>query len=94
MRRRGRQDDKYILKGPNGVAFSDFRGYETWPAVSVSQVEGNAGVMGRGLKVIVANPTMIDAYKEGIPGNGKPFPEGSKIAKIEWLDMDDPESPY
>ena len=27
---------------------------------------------------------MIDAYKAGIPGNGKPFPDGSKIAKIEW----------
>jgi hypothetical protein len=27
---------------------------------------------------------MIDAYKKGVPGNGKPFPEGSKIAKIEW----------
>jgi hypothetical protein len=27
---------------------------------------------------------MIDAYKKGVPGNGRPFPEGSKIAKIEW----------
>jgi hypothetical protein len=55
-----RQDDRYNLKGPNGVAFSDdIRGYETWPAVAVSQVEGEAWVMGRGMKVIVANPTMI-----------------------------------
>ena len=36
------------------------------------------------LKVIVANPTMIKAYKAGVPGNGKPFPEGSKIAKLQW----------
>jgi hypothetical protein len=36
------------------------------------------------LKVIVANPTMIDAYKAGVPGNGKPFPDGSKIAKLQW----------
>ena len=27
---------------------------------------------------------MIKAYSEGIPANGKPFPDGSKIAKIEW----------
>ena len=26
---------------------------------------------------------MIKAYKEGIPGNGKPLPDGSKIVKIE-----------
>ena len=37
------------------------------------------------LKVIVANPVMIEAYKAGIPGNGKPFPDGSKIAKIQWI---------
>ena len=36
------------------------------------------------IRLILANPVMIDAYKEGVPGNGKPFPEGSKIAKIEW----------
>jgi hypothetical protein len=27
---------------------------------------------------------MIDAYRAGIPGSGKPFPGGSKIAEIEW----------
>jgi hypothetical protein len=87
--------DRFALKEPNGVAFSDIRGYETWPAVAVSQVDGDGmDVMERGLKVIVANPTMIDAYKEGIPGNGKPFPDGSKIVKIEWSEKDNPESPY
>ena len=35
-------------------------------------------------KVIVANPTMINAYKAGIPNNGQPFPDGSKIAKLQW----------
>jgi hypothetical protein len=34
--------------------------------------------------VIVANPVMIDAYRAGVPGNGKPFPDGSKMAKIHW----------
>ena len=33
---------------------------------------------------ILANPVMIDAYQKGIPQNGKPFPDGSKMAKIHW----------
>ena len=37
---------------------------------------------------------MIDAYKEGISGNGKPFPEGSKTVKIEWIKKKNPMSPY
>jgi len=79
--------DKYTLKEPNGVSFGDIKGYEDWPVVAVSQVEG-------GLKVILANPTMIKAYRDGIPGNGKPFPEGSKIVKIEWAPKQNLESPY
>jgi len=27
---------------------------------------------------------MINAYQSGSPGNGKPFPDGSKMAKIHW----------
>jgi hypothetical protein len=69
--------DKYTLKVPNGLAFSEFRGYENWQDVAVSQTEN-------GIKVIVANPAMIKAYRDGIPGNGKHFPDGSKVAKIEW----------
>ena len=79
--------DKYTLQVPNGLAFSDFRGYEDWQVVSVSQTEDL-------LKVEVANPTMIDAYRAGIPGNGKPFPDGSKIAKIEWRPKKMAESPF
>jgi len=71
--------DKYTLKVPGGLAFSEFKGYEGWQAVGPSQTDA-ANVM----RLIVANPVMIAAYKEGVPGNGKPFPEGSKIAKIEW----------
>src|SRR5229473_7829901 len=69
--------DKYTVQVPNGLAFSEFRGYEDWQVVAVSQTEEL-------LKVMVGNPTMIDAYRAGVPGNGKPFPDGSKIAKIEW----------
>src|SRR5436305_2786667 len=69
--------DKYSLKSPSGIAFSDFKGYEDWAVVSSARTD-------EVLKVIVANPTMIKAYKAGIPGNGQPFPEGSKIAKLQW----------
>jgi hypothetical protein len=69
--------DKYSLKVPGGLAFSDFKGYESWQAVSISQ---NGGVVA----LILANPVMIDAYRAGVSGNGKPFPEGSKMAKIHW----------
>jgi hypothetical protein len=79
--------DKYTLQVPNGLAFSDFRGYEHWEVVAVSQTEEL-------LKVMVANPVMIDAYRAGVPGNGKPFPDGSKIAKIEWKPKKMTESPF
>jgi len=69
--------DKYTVKVPGGLAFSEFRGYEGWQVVSVSE---DAGM----LAVILANSVMIDAYRAGVPGNGKPWPEGSKMAKIHW----------
>jgi hypothetical protein len=70
--------DKYSLKVPGGIAFSEVKGYEGWQAVSVSQNGGK-------FAVILGNPAMIDAYKAGIPGNGKAFPDGAKIAKIHWI---------
>ncbi len=79
--------DKYTVQVPNGLAFSDFRGYEGWEVVSVAQTE-------EVLKVILANPTMIDAYRAGVPGNGKPFPDGSKIAKIQWNPKKSAEAPF
>ena len=69
--------DKYSLKSPGGIAFSDFRGYEDWAVVSSARTD-------EVLKVIVANPAMIRVYKSGIPGNGQPFPEGSRIVKLQW----------
>ena len=68
---------KYTVRVPNGLAFSEFRGYESWQTVSISQSE-------KLMAVILADPVMIKAYQSGIPGNGKPFPDGSKIAKIHW----------
>jgi hypothetical protein len=78
--------DKYTVQVPNGLAFSEFRGYEDWQTVAVSQTEGV-------LDVIVANPVMIDAYRAGVPGNGKHFPDGSKIAKIHWKATKSTEAP-
>ena len=69
--------DKYAVQVPDGLSLSEFRGYEDWEVVSIARTD-------EVLKVIVANPTMIDAYKSGIPENGKPFPDGSRIAKIQW----------
>src|SRR4051812_40613431 len=73
------QQDKYALKVPGGLAFSEFKGYEGWQVVATSQ-SANLKLVA----VILANPEMIDAYMAGIPGTGKPFPDGAKMAKIHW----------
>ena len=70
------EQDRYSLKVPNGLAFSEFKGYETWQVIAVS-----TGVR---LAVILGNPVMIEALKAGYPDNGKPFPDGAKMAKIHW----------
>jgi cytochrome P460 len=69
--------DKYTVQVPNGLAFSEFRGYEDWPVIAISENGGK-------IAVITGNPAMIDAYRQGVPGNGKPFPDGAKMAKIHW----------
>jgi hypothetical protein len=79
--------DKYTLKSPDGVAFSDFRGYEDWAVISSARTD-------EVLKVIVGNPIMIKAYKEGAPGNGKPFPEGSKSVKLQWSFKKSTDAPF
>ncbi len=77
----GAQDkqDKYALEIPGGLSFSEVKGYETWQVVGPSFTDA-AHV----IRAIVANPTMIQAYQDGVPVNGKPFPDGSKIVKLEW----------
>jgi mono/diheme cytochrome c family protein len=81
--------DKYALKIPNGLAFSEFRGYESWPVIAVSH-------NGDTVAAILGNPVMINAYKAGIPANGKPFPDGAKMVKVHWtakVDAGQPGSP-
>ena len=79
--------DKYSLKSPGGIAFSDFKGYEDWSVVSSARTD-------EVLKVIVANPAMISAYKAGVPGNSQLFPEGSMIVKLQWKPKKSTEAPF
>jgi hypothetical protein len=70
--------DKYTVKVPGGLAFSEFRGYESWQAISISRNE-------RVMAMILGNPVMIQAYQAGIPANGKPVPDGARMAKVHWI---------
>src|ERR1700748_2655700 len=69
---------RYTVKVPGGLAFAEFKGYETWQVISISH-------NGPLLAVITGNPAMIAAFKAGIPDNGKPFPDGARMAKIHWV---------
>jgi hypothetical protein len=69
--------DKYAVKVPGGLAFAEFKGYEGWQVINISQ---NGGA----LAVILGNPAMIAAYQSGAPANGKPIPDGARMAKVHW----------
>jgi hypothetical protein len=79
--------DKYSLRSPGGIAFSDFRGYEDW--ASVSSARSNEV-----LKVIVANPAMIKAYEAGVPSDGQSFRDGSMIVELQWKPKGSTEAPF
>jgi hypothetical protein len=78
--------DKYTLRVPNGLAFSEFKGFEDWPTIAVSQ----SGDM---IEVILGNPAMMAASRAGLPANGKHFPDGAKMAKIHWKTKQSAEAP-
>jgi hypothetical protein len=78
---------KYSLISPGGIAFSDFKGYEDWAVASSARTD-------EVLKVIVANPKMIGAYKAGVPDNGQQFPDGSMIVKLQWKQKKSTEAPF
>jgi Cytochrome P460 len=78
--------DKYTLQVPDGLAFSEFKGYENWQIIAVSQT-------GDLLVAILGNPEIIAAFQAGVPGNGKPFPDGSRMAKIHWTMKKSAEAP-
>jgi hypothetical protein len=73
------QQNKDTVKVPGGLALSEFKGYEDWQIVAPSLTDST-----KVIRAILANPVMVKAYREGVPGNGNPFPDGSKIAKILW----------
>jgi hypothetical protein len=79
--------DRATLKVPDGLSFAEFKGYEDWRPVAVSQTETS-------LKVISANPVMLAAVRRGLPAKGETFPEGSRVVKIEWAQKRNPVSPY
>ena len=69
--------DRSTLKSPNGIAFSEFKGYEAWQVIATSQPDdaGGCGTSKTGcMKAILGNSVMIKAYNDGIPANGNPFP--------------------
>lgn len=69
--------DKYSVKVPGGLSFSEFKGYESWEAISMSRGE-------QVVAITVGNPTMMEAYRAGFPANGKAVPDGAKMAKMHW----------
>jgi Cytochrome P460 len=88
--------DRFTLKAANGIAFSEFRDYEAWQLIATSQPDdaGGCGTSKVGCtKAILGNPTMIQAYRVGIPANGQAVPDGAAMAKIEWM-KDHNDVPY
>jgi cytochrome P460 len=83
------QQNKDTVRVLNGLALSEFRGYENWQSVAPSHTD-STNVM----RLILANPLMISAYRTGVPGNGRPFPDGSKIAKILWEQKNITDPPF
>ena len=78
--------DRFSLTSPDGIAFSEFRGYDAWQVIGPSHLDN-------GVKAIVGNPAMIKAYSEGIPVNGQAVPDGAMMAKIEWSSKTNPDLP-
>lgn len=73
------KQDKYGLKEPNGISFAEIRGYETWQAVAPSyRTDKNE------IRIILGNDALVKAYKDGVPENGRPFPDGAILVKIGY----------
>ena len=71
------QQNKDTVKVPDGLALSEFKGYEKWQVIGASQ-SGNI------IDVIVGNPQMIAAFESGLPAEGKKIPDGARMVKIHW----------
>lgn len=78
--------DRYSVQVPDGLSFSEFKGYEEWQLIAVSKTDD-------ALVAILGNPEMIAGYKAGAPADGKAFPDGAKMAKIHWTPKKSAEAP-
>ena len=76
---------KYAVTVPGGLSFLEFRGYESWQAISSSSDD-------KVVAMILGNPVMIEAYRSGIPANGQPVPDGARMAKVHWTRSQTPSS--
>ena len=90
--------DRFTLKTPNDISFSEFKGYEMWQVIAPSQPDDESGCGSAPapgcIKAILGNPMMIKAYSEGIPANGRAVPDGAMMAKVEWAKRREPGPPY
>ena len=90
--------DRFTLKVPNGIAFSEFKGYEAWQVIAPSQPDNEGGCGSSPapgcIKAVLGNPVMIKAYNDGIPANGKAVPDGAMMAKVEWAKKHKSAPPY
>jgi hypothetical protein len=88
--------DRFSLTSPNGIAFAEFKGYDSWQMIgtSVAGRDGCGSTKVGCMKAILANPVMVDAYRNGVPANGARVPDGAILAKVEWLESSDEQSPY
>jgi cytochrome P460 len=87
--------DRFAVKSPNGIAFSEFKGYDSWQVMAPSQTDAGMGCMTAPcVKAILGNAAIIKAFSDGAPANGKAFPDGAMIAKVEWAKITNPASPY
>src|SRR5215475_10131763 len=79
--------DKHARRASNGIVFSEFIGYADWQAIGVNR-DGDL------IEVTRANSVMISAFRAGVSGNGRPFPDGSKAVKIHWKANSGGETPH
>ncbi len=76
------------LKAPTGLEFSVIKGYEDWHVVATHYRTDK-----KELRLIIGNDVAVKAYREGIPLNGKRFPDGSIIVKIGYSLKKSPDFP-
>ena len=70
--------DKYTLKVPGGLAFSEFKGYEGWEVIAFSQYD-------KLVAVILGNPAMMDAFSAGFRATASRSPMAPRWRRFDWI---------